>query len=107
MDGVRIGIDVSGLKANLWFSVATHWGLDIRACATKDGVRAIYCVGTPHINARGPISTAGDKAVYRPVLMCLSCLDCSYRVFCDDASMGRDLLMAMRKTPRCRLSGLS
>lgn len=68
MYGVRIGIDVSGLKANLWFSVATHWGIDIRACATKARVRAIYCVGTPHINARGPISTADDKVVYRPVL---------------------------------------
>lgn len=68
MYGVRIGIDASGLKANLWFSVPTHWGLDIRAYATQDRVRAISCVGTPHKNALGPMCRAGDKAVYQPVL---------------------------------------
>lgn len=65
---IRIGIDISGLKANLWFFVASHWGLDIRACATKDRDRALYCVGTPHMHALGPMSRTGGSVFHQPVL---------------------------------------
>ena len=68
MCGVRIGIAASGLKANLWFSVAAQLGLRYQnLCYQAWGQSFLLCGNTSHKCMR-TYEEAGDKAVCQPML---------------------------------------